>query len=231
VTHLVYCAAGNRRFAEIAVSHGFRYGCRSDDTPARRAWFVDLDWKKPDLPRHLAFCAEHKPHLAVAPDVLSEGELPEALGWAERLAAHADRVLIVPKVAGLVERLPREPWLMIGYSVPTSYGGTDAVTSFDLIGWDCHLLGGNPQNQMRLAQYLRAYSADGNGFQKAARWGVYYDADSNTWVPRGPKVPHGPDLPYRAFEQSCIEIQIAWRRLRGEMSTDEREVGAGERLS
>lgn len=210
MTLLIYCGGYGRRFAQIAVEAGFLYGCRSDMRPHHPVAFADLRWQRPDHDRHLAFVAEHRPRLAVCPDVLVLDALSEALRYAERLAAHAERVLLVPKAAGVMAELPREPWLVVGYSVPTRYGGADAVLLAELSGWPVHLLGGSPQAQLDLAHYLDVYSADGNAHMGAARHGVWWSAARRGWVSRSDEIPQGPDLPYRAFERSCLEILSAW---------------------
>lgn len=204
---LIFCAGRNRRYAAIALAHGFGYGCRSDYRPHFPVTFADLDWRRPDLERHAAFVREHQPAFAVAPDVLRAADLPATLREAERLAAHAARVIVVPKCAGLVERLPREPWLVVGYSVPTPYGGADGVLLSDLADWPVHLLGGSPRAQLRLARYLNVRSVDGNSHMKAAAFGTFWQAGG--WQKGG--IPRGtPDLPYAAFTCSCANIRAAW---------------------
>lgn len=208
---LIYCAGRGGRFAEIAVAAGFSYGCRSDYRPSHPVAFADLDWKRPNREQHLAFVREHRPRFAVAPDILALDDLPDVLAYGERLAAYAERVLIVPKVAGVMEALPRLPWLMIGYSVPTQYGGADALLLPELAGWDVHLLGGSPQAQLTLAPYMRVVSVDGSAATKAARFGTWFCSRRRQWVSRREGVAAGPDLPYRTFERSCSEIVRAWK--------------------
>ena len=207
---LVYCAGDGRRFAEIAVAAGFAYGVRSDMRPHHPVQMADLNWRKPDLDAHAAFVAEHRPALAVAPDLLTRDDLVPALRYAERLAEHAARVIVVPKYAGAVADIPREPWIVLGYSVPTRYGGADAQLLWEWSGWPVHLLGGSPQAQLTLAYYLNVVSLDGNSHQRAARRGVWWCSTRRGWRTRDPAVPLGPDLPYRAFARSCAEIRAAW---------------------
>ncbi len=207
---LIYCAGRGGRFAEIAIAAGFAYGCRSDYRPSHPVAFADLDWHAPNLEQHATFVREHAPRFAVAPDVLALGDLPATLRYAERLAEHAARVLIVPKVAGVMAALPREPWLMIGYSVPSRYGGADALLLSELAGWDVHLLGGTPAQQLTLAPYLDVVSADGSAATKAARWGTWFCSRRRKWIGGAEGLPAGPGLPYRTFERSCGEIVRAW---------------------
>lgn len=151
----------------------------------------------------------------MAPDVLDVATLPETLRYAAGLAAYAERVIVVPKAVGVMPQLPREPWLVVGYSVPTRYGGSDAQMA-ELAGWPVHLLGGSPGRQLALAPYLHVVSADGNAATRAAQWGIFFDG--HRWVSRtaaAQVVPPGPNLPYRAFELSCRNTVAAWRRCCG----------------
>jgi len=170
--------------------------------------FADLNWKKPDLDQHGAFVREHRPLFAVAPDVLKLDDLTATLRYAESLAEWADRVIIVPKAPGVMERLPREPWLVVGYSVPTKYGGTDLMMA-ELAGWSVHLLGGAPRRQFELAHYLDVVSADGNAAARAAEYGTVFDARTKRW--QMSVEPRGADMPYRAFAKSCQQIAQMWR--------------------
>lgn len=209
---LLYVAGYGRRFAGIAVDEGYAYGSRSDMKPHQRVAMADLNWRRPDLDRHLTFVREHRPALAVAPDLLDRGALLTTLRYAETLAAHAERVIVVPKYAGAMADIPREPWLVIGYSVPTKYGGADATLLWEMTGWPVHLLGGSPRAQLDLARYLTVVSLDGNAHQGAARRGVWWCGRCGRWQTRNAAVPLGPDLPYRAFRRSCREIRAAWQR-------------------
>lgn len=204
---LIYCAGASRQFADIALAAGFVYGCRSDHKPNHPVRFADLNWKTPDLDQHHAFVRAHQPTLAVAPDVLELATLDATLRYAETLAQWAQYVIVVPKAVGVLDRLPREPWLVIGYSVPTKYGGTDLLMA-ELDGWPVHLLGGSPGKQLNLADYLNVVSADGNAAARAAEYGSVFDARTRRW--QRSVEPLGPDLPYRAFARSCEQIVRAW---------------------
>jgi Family of unknown function (DUF6610) len=208
---LLFCAGRNRRYAEIALASGFAYGCRSDYRPLFPVVFADLNWRAPDLERHAAFVAAHRPRLAVAPDVLALDALESTLRYAERLAAYAERVIIVPKCAGAIERLPRAPWLVLGYSVSTPYGSVGNVPEWDFRGWPVHLLGGAPQTQMVLARYLDVVSADGNSHMKAAAWGSFWEHGGWASKKRARSV-QGAGFPYRAFALSCQNIRTAWEQ-------------------
>jgi len=223
---LIYCADGNRRKAEIAINHGFRYGAR---LPARGLpfppWFADQDWKEPNRERYMAELAEHKPHMATVLDLDQADQLPEVLGWAEDAAMHIDVVLIIPKITGIIARLPRRigaAEVRLAYSVPTRYGGT-SVPVWEFAGWPVHLLGGSPHRQMELVHYLDVRSVDGNMHNlmanKHAQFWVPGTARyaSNRWWPTLREANDGvrldaDDLPYLAFEMSCHNIMSAWQK-------------------
>lgn len=172
--------------------------------------FADLEWKVPDLRMHRGFVREHAPTFAVAPDVVDLDDLCWTLRYAETLAQWATKVIIVPKARCVMQQLPHEPWLIVGYSVPTKYGGTDLFLS-ELHDWPVHLLGGSPNRQLNLAYYLNVVSADGNAATRAAEFGTVFNGRTHQWD-KGAE-PQGEDLPYRAFARSCEQIKLAWALL------------------
>lgn len=175
---LIYCADGNPRFAALAVNAGWRYGARLPGTVYQAVHFADQDWRNPDRARYMAALATHRPDVATVLDWEHNDQLPEVLGWAEEAAAHvAEAVYLIPKVVGGVDRLPRTiggKRVVLAYSVPTSYGGSP-IPLWELAGWPVHLLGGSPQEQMRLWHQLspicEVVSVDGNMAAQQARKG------------------------------------------------------------
>lgn len=219
---LIYCADGNPRFAEIAVDAGFRYGVR---LPARGiyypVYFADQDWKNPDRQRYMAELSKHQPALATVLDWERVEQLPDVLAWAEDAAEFVQQILIVPKVIGGIGQLPHSiggKQVILAYSVPTQYAGTE-VPAWEFRGWPVHLLGGSPHWQMEIARYLNVVSVDGNMANKMAThlcafwapgtaryaknrwWPQLQEADGNRW---------GTDAPYEAFGRSCKNIMLAW---------------------
>lgn len=176
VPALVYCADGNPEFAAIAVGLGWKYGARLPSTVYQPVWFADQDWKRPDLAKYAAAVAEHKPEVATVLDWEREEQLPDVLRWAEAIAPHVARLVVIPKVPGRVAEVPDavggKP-VVLGYSVPTSYGGTTCGV-WEFADRPVHLLGGSPQAQRRLARYFRVVSADGNMAAQQARRGRFW---------------------------------------------------------
>lgn len=230
---LIYCADGNKRFADIAITQGFRYGAQLPNTIYHPVHFVDQDWRAPNRERYMAALAEHRPALATVLDWEREDQLDEVLSWAEEAARHVtEAVVIIPKVHSGIARLPREvggKQVRLGYSVPTKFAGTE-VMQFEFQGWPVHLLGGGPPAQMKLARYLDVQSADGNYTAKLAlQFAKYYS--EGAWV-QIQGVERGNDAPYRAFTLSCINVRNAWLGLRvGIRYATESDIPAVQRIA
>ena len=206
---VIYCGGGNRRFAEIAVGCGMKYGSRLPETVYLPLDFADQDWKHPDRAGYMAALAEHCPEMATVLDWERAEQLDEVLAWAEEAAQYVQTIVIIPKVPGRMWLLPRQVGgadVRLGFSVATEYGWTEVPVSH-FRGWPVHLLGGSPDDQLRMARYFDVRSVDGNYFQKAAVKGCRYWDRAGGW--HGVSV--GQDAPYRAFECSCRNILQAWR--------------------
>lgn len=218
---LIYCGGGNRRFAEIAIAHGFLYGSRLPGTVYGPLHFADQNWRNPDRSKYMAALAVHRPHMASVLDLESCDQVGEILSWAEEAAQHVNVVMIIPKAFGVIPALPRRVGnaeVRLGYSVPTSHGGT-SVPLWEFDGWPVHLLGGSPHAQMRLTHYMHVVSADGNMTMKmATRLGAFYDPDRRTGRGFWPTLsgydgqPWGNgDAPYEAFRRSCEAVMRRWK--------------------
>lgn len=223
---LIYCAAGNRRFAEIAIEYGFAYGAQLPGTVYFQPEFADQNWKNPDRQKYMAALAEHRPFIASVLDLEQENQFCEVMSWAEEAAQFVEVIMIIPKYFGAIERLPRKIGgkpVRLGYSVPTRHGGTE-VPAWEFRGWPVHLLGGSPHAQMRLRPYFGTVSIDGNMMQKmASKWCMFWQPGtaryaSNRWWPTlveadGRRWGDGSDTadaPYEAFRRSCEAIVKAW---------------------
>jgi hypothetical protein len=203
----------------MAVSHGWWYGARSDDTiyPLAPLALLDVDWKRPDWERHLEQAATYLPGLAVVPDVMGLGEIDRALAQAEALSRYCENAVIVPKDYGIIARLPAEVCgkaLVLGYSIPTTYGGSP-VPLWEFGRRPVHLLGGNPRRQLELFGYLNVKSLDGNLAWRLARRGVVMTArgiagptlkacDGRRWPAR--------DMPLEALRRSLVNLRSFWDR-------------------
>jgi hypothetical protein len=219
IPELVYCADGNPEFARIAVGLGWRYGARLPSTVYQPVWFADQDWKRPDLAKYAAAVAEHKPEVATVLDWEHDDQLPDVLAWAETVAPHVGRVVVIPKVPGRVHEIPETVGgrpVVLGYSVPTTYGGTTCCV-WEFGRRPVHLLGGSPQAQMGYAQYLNVVSADGNMAAQQARKGRFW---SRRQGPKGHwmQLASAGDtretgVPAECFRRSLEAIGAAWRNV------------------
>lgn len=214
----VYCADGNPAFARIAVECGWLYGARLPATVYERVWFADQDWKRPDRAAYMKALALHRPEVATVLDWEREDQWPEVLSWAEEAAQYVRRVVIIPKVVDAVCRVPGRVGgadVVLGFSVPTAYGGTPCP-AWEFRGRPVHLLGGSPQRQMFVAQHLNVVSADGNMAALMARRG-------RTWLRRPTRKGHWNQLAdlgdtrtdpaAECFRRSLLEIGAAWANI------------------
>lgn len=216
---LIYCAAGNRRFAEIATRQGYSYGAQLPNTIYMTPTFVDQDWRNPDRVAYMKTLAGHKPKLATVLDWEHEEQLPEVLSWAEQAAEYVtEAVIIIPKVVDGIKKLPAtingRP-VRLGYSASSTFSSTP-VSLGDFRGHSVHCLGGSVKTQMYVNRVVGSDSADGNYLLRAAneRCSVYSPAviDKHKGFPRLSVLcgQRPIDSPYIAFELSCIGAQMAW---------------------
>lgn len=214
---LIYCANGNPRFAEIAISHGFKYGAQLPGKTYYPIYFADQDWKKPDRERYMKEVQKHSPAIATVLDLEEDSQLDDVLSWAEEISSHVtEAIIIIPKSFGIINMLPSRIGgkdIRLGYSVPTKYGGTE-VPLWEFGEWPVHLLGGSPQRQMELSHYLNVVSIDGNYAQMMAvrfcevwvdgKWMEYEDVSGDRMES---------DVPYASFDMSCENIMNAWTNI------------------
>jgi len=163
----------------IAVSHGWLPGARytnlRDIRTFPRLGFLDIDFKNYDFFRHLEAAQKTKPMLTVARDIEEKRDLKRILDQAYRLLEWSNRVIIVPKDRLLESRLCKAipPEFLLGFSVPTRYGGTQLAPS--AFKRPVHLLGGRPDVQRKLAEQMPVFSIDTNRFTLDAAFGDYFD--------------------------------------------------------
>lgn len=225
---LIFCGGGNQRLGQIAIDAGLLYGAQLPNTVYFPLYFADQDWKKPDCATYIAALEKHQPVMATVLDWEHDDQLTEVMDWAGKAAQYVTDIVIVPKVIGGISKLPRminSKRIVLGYSVPTKYAGTE-VPIWEFAGWPIHLLGGSPQKQMQLWHYFsniaEVVSADGNMTMKMATqrcqfWvpGTATYAGDRWWpsLKKADGEPWGKDAPYEAFRRSCVNIIKAWQKL------------------
>jgi hypothetical protein len=139
----------------VAHKSGLLYGVRSTDRACDRhpIAFIDNEFKSYDHDLHREVVAQFRPKYATVRDIMTRKQCREAgveyydldqiMRWAEELEAHAENVIVIPKYDCLKDIPDR---YVLGYSIPTSYGGTPMpIEAF--AGRRIHLLGGSPKRQ------------------------------------------------------------------------------------
>lgn len=183
----------------LAAQAGLKYGIQSahyrlcpyrDELSGRHTvTFIDNDYFHYDHAVHLAAVRDLRPKYATVRDIMTREQCREAgidyysldqiLAWAEELAAHAENVIVIPKY-DCIDRIPDR--YVLGYSIPTSHGGTPlAVDAFR--GRRIHLLGGSWADQLAYLTDLGddVVSLDNNYIQMiASRFGNFVMPDGAT---------------------------------------------------
>jgi hypothetical protein len=171
-----------------AVDAGLLYGTRSTkSTPCERhrSEFVDNEWKGYEHDVHVGVVEQLRPRYATVLDLLTRGQC-EALGlpyktfdeimrYAEDVEPFTENVIVIPKYDCIAD-IPKK--YMLGYSVPSSYGGTPLA--FDRFkGRRTHLLGGSPAKQFALWCGFpdEVISIDTNYIHKVAQYGQVASTD------------------------------------------------------
>lgn len=216
---LIFCSDGNPAYARAAVAAGWLYGARLPRwfDPSLPLHFADQDWKNPDREAYMAALARHRPEVATVLDLEAPDQLGAVLSWAGEAARHVRRVVIIPKYSGAVDSLPRSVGgaeVVLGYSVPTSYGGTE-VPLWEFAGWPVHLLGGSPQAQRRLSRYLHIVSLDGNMAAQQARRCRFWSRKSGpkghwTQLKETGDASSGDGADLRTFRRSLEAVRGMW---------------------
>lgn len=213
MVEVIVCLGNNKDVYEIVKRIGLRYGCRlPEDTPdGDGVYFADQNWKKPNLDNYLRSIQKHKPHIATVIDIESEPLFDEAMRWAYAISNCVNQIIMIPKIEGVIDRLPCEindAEVILGYSVPTSHGGTPIPIS-RFAHRKVHLLGGSPHKQLNLAREnkLLVNSIDNNYiWMKASKFGEYWtgkmNGETRQWLRGANRLD--------AFEKSCLNLLRAW---------------------
>ena len=179
-------------FAEAQMGYrlGWQAGVMSSHAHAARAYFarypraprlafMDNEWHGYDHAQHVAAVAEFRPKYATTRDLLTREQaeqegvewysVEETLEMAAEVDEHVDHTILIPKYDCL-DQLPEE--YVLGYSVPSSYGGTPLpIEAFR--GRRVHLLGGPWSTQRAFLNLLGddVVSLDNNNVMMVARFG------------------------------------------------------------
>jgi hypothetical protein len=222
MTDLYFCAGDNKRFAQIAIDAGLRYGARLPTRVHYPIQFADQNWMKPDLSSYSSSIRQHRPQLATVLDWEQEEQLSEVLTWAEEIAPYVETIIVIPKVYGGIPLIPeRIGGKAIRLGIPCGPQQGKAPPLWEFERRPVHVLGGQPHRQMALARYLNVVSVDCSVTAYMARLKCAYwterkekGAKSRYWaqlqeIGLGN---FGRDSLYEAFSRSCSNIVKAWAK-------------------
>jgi len=205
--------SGRVDLTEYAGKKGYLRGARLDkaDRYANHGVavdFLDMDWNDPDPDKLIRAAKDHRPKYVVAGDYLRDEDNTQRVNdRARQLRDLAENVIVVPKSPGDFQHVPE--WCVVGYSVPTEYGGTDIpLREYVSLPNQIHVLGGTPHRQFDVVSQLwleNVCSIDGNSIHKAATIGA------KAWHPA---VPHwrkvdADDAVERAYRESVDNLHAA----------------------
>ena len=222
------------------LSHGKMSGssiqpCNTMFGGRHKLIFVDNDFHDYNHQVHLDFVKEHRPKYATARDVMTKEQCREAgvdyysleqiLEMGEELNEYAENVIVIPKY-DCIDDIPAK--YMLGYSIPTSYGGTPLpLGAFE--GRNVHLLGGSWQQQRNALELLGddVKSADNNQVLLLARYGTWNNADGSTTASTN-RFGEVSNIAIIAFTISCGAIAAGVKELLGEAATQSQEEIQGD---
>lgn len=192
----IYCQGGNKKFPRVASECGVAYGTRSKEKAQSYPFMLDIKWKDYDWNNHIQKIKDYRPVMACVPDYERLDQKADMLAKVEELRQlGVIRIVVIPKFSGAVKDIPND--CIIGISVPSSYAGfvpNDEDIEY-IKGRMVHLLGGSPQSQRAFyddytRRGVQVISADGNGFQKNASSGVFFEGGK--WIaPKHVRWVHG----------------------------------------
>jgi len=198
----VITTAGHEHM-RIAYEYGFKTGGRLDNIDRLAEdgipiHFIDMDWHNPEFDRLVEACKKYEPEYVVGGDYTKhdpshpDSNIELINERARTLDQYAENVQVVPHGSNQVQHVPDD--MVVGYSVPTTYGAAEGEL-IDYHGRDIHLLGGAPAKQMRMIQEFGTdiVSIDGNAINKMANvanryWtGAKWEwQDERAWYPDDP---------------------------------------------
>jgi hypothetical protein len=180
----------------VAQKCGMKYGIRHDYKEYGDVFMLDIKFKHRKRPAYLwqsymKRVHELRPQLAMAEDYgVNHTDAAHSLIRARMIKQVADlriadvpQVMVCPKFPGAVHDIP--PDCRVAVSVITQYAGFEPEMT-ELAERECHLLGGNPYQQLELIHKIsvvegRVLSVDGSYMWLKAEFGQYFSRDYR-WV-------------------------------------------------
>jgi hypothetical protein len=202
----------SRKTLEIATELGWHVGARytnlRDIKTFKNVAFIDIDWKNYNFKKHLEAVKLIKPKMTVARDIENIDDFESIMKEAEILNQYCEEIIIVPKARELINKLDLIPEkYILGYSVPSKYGKTD-IPPESFKNRRVHLLGGRPDVQRKLANFMNVVSSDCNRFTLDAKFGDYFVGTKF--------IPHKKGGYENCLKDSIININKIWNGYDGQ---------------
>jgi hypothetical protein len=176
-TDVIITGAGGGEMPKAAYRGGALIGYNSsNDRPPERIPVKFIDWPfledDPDFERHLNAVKRENPKYAVAPDIQTPDDLLPVLSKADTLANHAEIVIVVPKGVK-PDKIPSR--FRVGIPAQEEFGGVPWPIWEYRNCRSCHILGGSPNIQFELENYVNVHSVDSASPLKGASYGDVWD--------------------------------------------------------
>lgn len=210
----VITTAGHEHM-RIAWEYGFKTGGRLDNIDRLAEdgipiHFIDMDWHNPTFDKLLEAAKKYRPEYIVGGDYDNTSSNIDLINdRAEQLRPYSENVIVCPHATNQVQYVPE--WAVVGYSIPTTYGATEA-SHIEYHGHKLHLLGGAPKKQMRFIREFgeNIVSIDGNSINKMANVANRYWTGSPPWASLvDPDVTV--DRNFESYERSCLHWSMKMR--------------------
>jgi hypothetical protein len=199
---VIITTSGGDSMAKAAYRGGALLGMNSSQNrPANHIPLEFIDWPFLEddfsFSDHLNVVKREKPRYAVAPDIQTPEEFTRRIAQADRLARHAETVIVVPKGVK-PERIPTR--FRVGLPAQEKFGGNPWPVWEYRNCRSVHILGGSPNTQFELEHYANVDSVDTASPLKAASFGNVWDG---TWGEAGHNY-------YDRIERSMDNLLSAW---------------------
>lgn len=225
---LVYCFGFRDSSCCAAVKMGWTYGHNSQTETCpiskinkdHKVVFIDQVFEEFEVARkegdkltfkrlwrkHLEVIEKERPKYATVLDAFDNEGLDLALAMAKEVEAYVENVIVIPKY-DCIEKIPEK--YMLGFSVPTTYGGTE-IDIAKFAGHRVHLLGGDPALQYKYYSVIPEWviSVDTNYHNKMATIGFVWTPEGT--VPLDHFIPEVGKPRFVAFTISCGLIRKFW---------------------
>lgn len=194
---LIFTWSGRDGLCCASVLAGMKYGTQSRKdlrlcgneslNPAHKLIFIDNQYTEYDHQVHLNCVKQYRPKYATSRDIMTREQcrvagaayypLEQILDWAEEISQYAQNTIVIPKYDCL-DQIPSK--FMLGYSIPTSHGGTPLPVQM-FKGRRIHLLGGNWARQLNFLSELGndVVSIDNNHCHHISRFAFYYNSEGD----------------------------------------------------